>query len=52
VFSVRIWEVKEEDVEMSSSSESEFWLDQWWPALIIFLAVSFALILALWNPSI
>lgn len=36
-----------EDVQMSSSHETQSWLDQYWPVLLILIGVGFALTLAL-----
>jgi hypothetical protein len=36
---------------MSSQHESKSWLDQYWQVLVILFGVTFALILALWNPT-
>jgi hypothetical protein len=36
---------------MSSSSESEFWLDRWWPLLVILFGVTFVAILVTFSPT-
>ena len=36
---------------MSSSSESQSWLDQWWPLLVILYGVIFVSVLVTFSPS-
>lgn len=36
---------------MSSSSESVFWLDRWWPLLVILYGVIFVSILVTFSPT-
>lgn len=36
---------------MSSSSESERWLDRWWPLLVILYGVLFVAILVSFKPT-
>jgi hypothetical protein len=35
---------------MSSSHETQSWIDTWWQLLVILFGITFALILALWTP--
>ena len=37
---------------MSSSNESEFWLDQWWPLFVILYGVIFVSVLVSFHPTI
>jgi hypothetical protein len=37
---------------MSSSSESAFWLDRWWPLLVILYGVIFVSILVTFSPTL
>jgi hypothetical protein len=37
---------------MSSSHETQSWLDTWWQLLVILFGIAFALILALWTPHL
>jgi steroid 5-alpha reductase family enzyme len=43
--------VKEEDA-MSSSTESESWLDSWWPLLVILFGLIFVAILVTFKPAL
>ena len=43
---------KKENVEMSSSTESESWLDRWWPLLLISFGLLFVLVLVTFSPNI
>ena len=36
---------------MSSSHESQSWLDRWWTLLVILFGLTGILILALWHPA-
>ena len=36
---------------MSSSSESQSWLDRWWPLLVILYGVIFVSVLVTFSPS-
>jgi hypothetical protein len=40
-----------EEMRMSSSIESESWLERWWAVLVILLGVFFALLVSMWNPA-
>jgi hypothetical protein len=42
---------KKEDVEMSSSSGSESWLDRWWPLLLILFGLTFVSLLVSFFPK-
>jgi hypothetical protein len=37
---------------MSSSSETEVWLDRWWPLLVILFGIMFVSILVCFKPMI
>ena len=37
---------------MSSSTESESWLDRWWPLLLISFGLLFVLVLVTFSPTI
>jgi len=37
---------------MSESHEQEFWLDRWWPLLVILFGVLFVSILVSFKPTI
>jgi len=37
---------------MSSSSESQSWLDTWWPLLVILYGVLFVTVLVTFSPTI
>ena len=37
---------------MSSSTESESWLDRWWPLLLIIFGLFFVLVLVSFSPTI
>jgi hypothetical protein len=37
---------------MSSSNGSEFWLDTWWPLLVILFGTIFVTILVTFNPAV
>lgn len=37
---------------MSSSHESESWLDRWWQLLVILFGLLFVLILVSFNPTV
>ena len=37
---------------MSASSEREFWLDRWWPLLVILFGVLFVSVLVSFHPAI
>jgi hypothetical protein len=37
---------------MSTYKETKTWLDRFWPILVIGYGITFALILALWHPTI
>jgi hypothetical protein len=36
---------------MSSSSESESWMDRWWPLLVILYGVFFITVLVTFSPT-
>jgi hypothetical protein len=36
---------------MSSSSKSEFWLDRWWPLLVILYGILFISTLVTFSPT-
>lgn len=35
---------------MSSSTESQSWLDSWWPWLVILFGIIFVALLVSWKP--
>jgi hypothetical protein len=37
---------------MSSSSESGFWLDRWWPLFVILYGILFVSILVSFSPTL
>jgi hypothetical protein len=37
---------------MSSSTEREFWLDTWWPLLVILFGVIFVTVLVTFSPHL
>jgi hypothetical protein len=37
---------------MSSSTKTEFWLDRWWPLLVILYGVLFVSILVSFHPTV
>jgi hypothetical protein len=37
---------------MSSSSESEFWLDRWWPLFVILYGALFVTVLVSFSPTL
>ena len=37
---------------MSSSENRVYWLDQWWPVLVILLGILFVSALVFWKPVV
>jgi hypothetical protein len=41
-----------EKVEMSSSSQTESWMDRWWPLLLIVFGLIFVTLLTTFAPTV